>query len=151
MNNIFEVIYEQVCKIPLLDTHEHLIDESERLGCTKPFIPCDDWTTIFGLYSKFDFVSAGMSKNEIDSISSPDTDPLEKWKIMEPYNEHILAKVTKLSDWLEIINWWFDKYADRAVGVKIGIAFFRRLDFQKIDIDIANRIMWNNGERIYEL
>jgi len=231
MNNKFEKIYEQVCKIQLIDTHEHLIDESERLNCIKPFIQCDDWTTIFGLYSKFDFVSSGMLKNEIDSISSPDMDPIEKWKIMEPYwnfvkhtgygqviqntikdlydipeleekkipeiqeryhqyrkkgfyeetlkranikscivnppgrpfketelpdllyqdinangmirmdieqmNENILSKVSNLSDWLEIINWWFIKYSDIAVGVKIGLAYFRRLDFQKIDTEIA--------------
>ncbi len=234
MNNKFEIINAHINQIQLIDTHEHLIDESERLNCLKPFIECDDWTTILGLYSKFDFVSSGMSKNEIDSISSMEVSPLEKWKIIEPYwdsikytghgqviqhtindlygiseleekkipelqekyiqyrkkgfyeetlkranikscivnppgrpfketelpnilhqdinalgmiqvnieqyNENILPKVTKLSHWLEIINWWFKKYADNAVGVKIGNAYFRRLDFKKIDIELADPI-----------
>jgi predicted TIM-barrel fold metal-dependent hydrolase len=204
------------------------------LNCIKPFIQCDDWTTILGLYTKFDFVSSGMSQNEVASISSPETNPIKKWKIIEPYwnsikytgygqviqhtisslydiqkleektipelqekynqyrkpgfyretlkranikscivnppgrpfketelpdilhhdidalgmirinielcNENILPKVAKLNDWLEIINWWFDKYSDIAVGVKIGMAYFRRLDFQKVDVEIVHPI-----------
>ncbi|MBI9035680.1 MAG: hypothetical protein JEZ03_14550 [Bacteroidales bacterium] len=33
----------------------------------------------------------------------------------------------------------FDKYAASAVGVKIGIAYFRRLDFQKAPIERASQ------------
>jgi uncharacterized protein len=234
MNDIFDIIHEQIGKIQLIDTHEHLIDETERLNCIKPFIQCDDWTTILGLYSKFDFVSSGMTQKEIDYISSSRMNPLDKWKIIEPYwelvvhtgcgnviketirelygvshleekkipeiqekyiqyrkkgfyeetlkranikscianppgrpfketelpnilhqdinatgmirmdieqyNENIIPKVTRLSDWLEIIDWWFDKYSESAVGVKIGIAYFRRLDFQKIKFETAATI-----------
>ncbi|PKP02542.1 MAG: hypothetical protein CVU11_11610 [Bacteroidetes bacterium HGW-Bacteroidetes-6] len=232
MNNKLELINEQISKIQLVDTHEHLIDESERLNCMKPLIPCDDWTTILGLYTKFDFVSSGMSQKEVDLISSPEPNPMEKWKIVQPYwnsikytgygqviqhtindlygirelqensipelqekyisyrkkgfyketleranikccivnppgrpfqetelpdllyqdidamgmirmdfeklNENIVSQITGLTDWLEIINWWFDKYADNAVGVKIGMAYFRRLDFNKTAIETAN-------------
>ncbi|MCO5257355.1 MAG: amidohydrolase family protein [Lentimicrobium sp.] len=232
MNNKFEIISDQVNQIELIDTHEHLIDESERLDCLKPFIQCDDWTTIFGLYTKFDFVSSGMPQKDIELILSQEILPLEKWKIIEPFwqrikftgygqviqhtindlydiselqeksipelqekyisyrkkgfyketlkranikccvvnppgrpfketelpklflqdidamgmirmdfeklNENIVPEISELNDWLEIINWWFDKYADNAVGVKIGIAYFRRLDFNKTTIEIAN-------------
>lgn len=231
MNNIFDKISEQIGKIQFIDTHEHLIDESERLDCIKPFIQCDDWTTILGLYTKFDFVSSGMLQKEVDSISSQEISPIEKWKIIQPYwglikhtgygqvishtindlydiselnekiipklqeryvsyrkkgfyketlrranikscivnpsgrpfketelpdllhqdinasgmirmdveqmNENILSKISNLADWLEIINWWFNKYSNVAVGVKIGLAYFRRLDFEKTDIEIA--------------
>jgi uncharacterized protein len=234
MNNKLEIINEHINRIELIDTHEHLIDESERLNCLKPFIQCDDWTTIFGMYTKFDFVSSGMSQKKIALISSPETLPLEKWKIIQPYwnlikytgygqviqhtindlysipelqeksipelqekyisyrqkgfyqdtleranikccvvnppgrpfketelprllhqdidalgmirmdfdnlNENILPKITELNDWLEVINWWFKKYADNAVGVKIGIAYFRRLNFDKTTIEIANQL-----------
>lgn len=232
MNNKFEMINDQVNQIQLIDTHEHLIDESERLNCVKPFILCDDWTNILGLYTKFDFVSSGMTQKEIELISSQEILPLEKWKIIQPYwnqirhtgfgqvvqhtindlygipelqeksihelqgkyisyrkkgfykktlkranikccivnsperpfketelpgllyqdidamgmirmdferlNENIIPQITRLDDWLQIIKWWFDKYADNAVGVKIGIAYFRRLDFNKTAIEIAN-------------
>ncbi|MBI9035418.1 MAG: amidohydrolase family protein [Bacteroidales bacterium] len=227
MNSQFERILAKIQKTPFIDTHEHFIDEAERLKCIKPFITCDDWTTILGLYSKFDFVSSGMSQKVIKLISSPETNPIEKWKIIQPYwdrikytghgqviqhtikelyniseltaeyipelqekyisyrkkgfyketlkrvnirccivnppgrpfketempnllyqdidamgmirmdfeklNENIIPQITELNDWLGIINWWFDKYAVSAVGVKIGIAYFRRLDFEKTD------------------
>jgi len=231
MNNIFDIISGQIENIQFIDTHEHLIDESERLDCIKPFVQCDDWTTILGMYTKFDFVSSGMTQKEIVSISSQETNPIEKWKIIQPYwnsikntgygqvishtinelydiseledkiipslqeryinhrnkgfyketlkranikccivnppgrpfketefpnllyqdinangmirmdceqmNENILPKIRNLNDWLEIINWWFDKYSDSALGVKIGLAYFRRLDFKKTDIEIG--------------
>ena len=232
MNNKFEIINDHVNQIELIDTHEHLIEESARLNCVKPFIHCDDWTTILGLYTKFDFVSSGMTLKEAELISSQEISPLEKWKIIQPYwnrikhtgygqviqhtisdlygiselqkksipelqekylnyrekgfyketlkranikycivnppgrpfnetelpdllyqdidamgmikmdferlNENIVLKITGLNDWLEIINWWFNKYADNAVGVKIGIAYFRRLDFNKTAVETAN-------------
>jgi uncharacterized protein len=234
MNNKFETINDHINQIELIDTHEHLIDETERLNCIKPFIQCDDWTTILGLYTKFDFVSSGMTQKEIELISSQEILPLEKWKIIQPYwnkikytgygqviqhtindlygiselqeksilelqekyinyrkkgfyketlkranikccfvnppgrpfketelphllhqdidamgmirmdfenlNENIIPKITKLNDWLEIISWWFDKYADNAAGVKIGIAYFRRLNFDKTTIEFANQL-----------
>lgn len=234
MNNKFEIINDHVNQIELIDTHEHLIDESERLNCVKPYIQCDDWTTILGMYTKFDFVSAGMTQKEIELISSQEILPLEKWKAIQPYwnrikhtgygqvfqhtindlygisllqeksipelqekyisyrkkgfyeetlkranvkccvvnppgrpfketelpsllyqdldamgmiimdfetlNEKIIPKITELNDWLEIINWWFEKYADNAVGVKIGIAYFRRLDFDETTIEVANQL-----------
>lgn len=234
MNNKFEIINDHINQIELIDTHEHLIDESERLNCVKPFIQCDDWTTIFGLYTKFDFVSSGMTQKEVELISSQEILPLEKWRIIQPYwnkvkytgygqviqhtindlydiselkeesilelqekyinyrrkgfyqetlkranikccivnppglpfketelpsflyqdidamgmirmdfenfNKNIVPKISELNDWLEIINWWFDKYAENAVGVKIGIAYFRRLNFDKTTIEFANQL-----------
>lgn len=234
MNSKLEIISEKVNQIQLIDTHEHLVDESERLKCVKPFIQCDDWSTILGLYTKFDFVSSGMLKKEVDSISSQETNPIEKWEIIQPYwdsikytgygqvirhtindlyqiselekkkipelqeryinyrkkgfysetlklanikscivnppgrpfketelpnllhqdidalgmikmniekyNENILPGVTKLDDWLEVIKWWFDKYSDNAVGVKIGNAYFRRLDFEKTVVELVEPI-----------
>lgn len=232
MNNKFEIINDHVNQIELIDTHEHLIEESARLNCVKPFIQCDDWTTILGLYTKFDFVSSGMTLKETELISYQEIPPFEKWKIIQPYwnrikytgygqviqhtisdlygiselqkksipelqekylnyrkkgfyketlkranikycivnppgrpfnetelpdllyqdidamgmikmdferlNENIVPKITGLTDWLEIINWWFNKYVDNAVGVKIGIAYFRRLNFNKTAVETAN-------------
>jgi hypothetical protein len=234
MEDKFEIISDQINRIQLIDTHEHLVDESERLNCVKPYVQCDDWTTILGMYTKFDFVSSGMTQKEIELISSQEILPLEKWKTIQPYwnqikytgygqvfqhtindlygisvlqeksipelqekyidyrkkgfyketlrranikccvvnppgrlfketelplilhqdidamgmirmdfenlNESIIPKITELNDWLEVINWWFNKYADNAVGVKIGIAYFRRLNFDKTTIEVANQL-----------
>ena len=247
MNNHFERISEKIQETQFIDTHEHFIDEAERLNCLKPFIQCDDWTTIFGLYSKFDFVSAGMPKRDVDSFTSPDINPIDKWKIIETYwhkvkhtgygqviqntikelynipqlaqenipeleqkyqaykkkgfyketlkkanvrscivnhpgrpfketelpeiffqdinafgmirinveqyNENILPKVSDLNDWLHIIDWWFDKYSNSAVGVKIGNAYFRRLDFEKIDFQKAKPLFQDklSGKELSEI
>ena len=246
MNKESGIINDHVNQIPLIDTHEHLIDESERLSCVKPFIQCDDWTNILGLYTKFDFVSSGMTQQETELISSREILPIQKWKIIQPYwsqikhtgygqvvqhtindlygiselheksipelqvkylnyrkkgfyketliranikccivnsperpfketelpgilyqdidamsmirmdferlNENIIPQINKLNDWLEIINWWFDKYADSAVGVKIGIAYFRRLDFKKTTIEVAHLLFSKKveGKRLSE-
>jgi len=237
MNKKFEKIFEKIQETRFIDTHEHFVDETERLNCLKPFIQCDDWTTIFGLYSKFDFISAGMPERDVDLFSSSDIHPIDKWKIIEPYwqkvkytgygqviqntinelydipqlaqenipeleekyqayrkkgfyketlkkanvkscivnppgrpfketempeilyqdinalgmirinieqyNESILPEVSDLNDWLHIIDWWFEKYSDSAVGVKIGNAYFRRLDFEKIDFEKAAPLFHN--------
>jgi len=82
MNNQFDRIFEKIQESQLIDTHEHFIDETERLNCLKPFIQCDDWTTIFGLYSKFDFVSAGMPKRDVDSFTSSDIQRLINGKLL---------------------------------------------------------------------
>jgi uncharacterized protein len=231
MNNLFERISEKIQETQFIDTHEHFIDETERLNCLKPFIQCDDWTTILGLYSKFDFISAGMPKSDVDSYTSSGIHPIDKWKIIESYwhkgkntghgqviqttlnklydisqlarenipeleekyhaykkkgfyketltkanvkccivnppgrpfketelpeilyqdidalgmirinvekyNERILPKVSDLNEWLHIIDWWFEKYSSSAAGVKIGNAYFRRLDFEKTDFEKA--------------
>jgi len=64
MEKVRNILENKIFETPFIDTHEHLIDESERLNCVKPFIQCDDWTNILGLYSKFDFVSSGMTPKE---------------------------------------------------------------------------------------
>ncbi|MCF8459067.1 MAG: amidohydrolase family protein [Bacteroidales bacterium] len=80
-------------------------------------------------------------ETEFPSLLYQDIDALGMIRVdIEKYNENILPKVNTLADWLEIINWWFDKYSDDAVGVKIGNAYFRRLDFKKNDIELADPI-----------
>ncbi|MFZ4522237.1 MAG: amidohydrolase family protein [Bacteroidales bacterium] len=247
INDQFHRIFEKIQETPFIDTHEHFIDESERLNCLKPFIQCDDWTTIFGLYSKFDFVSAGMPKSDVGAFTSSEIHPIDKWKIIEPYwhkvkytgsgqviqntikelyhipqlsleiipeleekyqayrkkgfyketlrkanvkscivnppgrpfketelpeilyqdinalgmininveqyNESILPKVSTLRDWLHIIDWWFEKYSNQAVGVKIGNAYFRRLDFNRTDLETVEPLFQDklSGIKLSEL
>ncbi len=234
MNNNSKSIEEYVENTPFIDTHEHLIDEHERLNSNNPFIPCNDWTSILGHYTTFDFIAAGMNNKEVKQIKSKEISPLDKWKIIDPYwnaikhtgsgqvsqktieklygvseistdnineineqylkkrkpgfykdilkkanvklcivnppgrpfketllpselfqdinasgmininieqyNENILPEIKELNDWLAIINWWFDKYSDKAVGIKIGNAYFRRLDFKRVKKDEVETI-----------
>jgi predicted TIM-barrel fold metal-dependent hydrolase len=52
--------------------------------------------------------------------------------------EHI--KPNSLSDWHSVIDWWFAEYNQIAKGVKIGNAYFRRLDFEKVRAEKVDKI-----------
>ena len=79
-------ILNQVLKAPLVDTHEHLIEEKERLsGRPSSRVPCDDWALLFSHYLNSDFLTAGMPKADMSRFLSPTTDPLAKWSLIAPY------------------------------------------------------------------
>jgi len=78
-------IFAKVFKTSFIDTHEHLIEEHERLTGVHRKIKSDDWTILFSYYTSDDMLSAGMSKQSWDKFFSPKADPLKKWEILEPY------------------------------------------------------------------
>jgi predicted TIM-barrel fold metal-dependent hydrolase len=226
MEKTEDLIGRKVFETPFVDTHEHLIDESERLACVNPIIPCDDWALLLNHYFSFDLISAGMSGEQADRLFSKEVNPMDKWEILKEFwpclkntasgivfrntikilygiNEisedhitqlqsryeqtrkkgfykHIIrnlanikhchvhspvtaskisespdlllqdialngliqvavkpysvpenVKITSLSDWHLLIDWWFSEYNRMATGVKIGNAYFRRLDFER--------------------
>ena len=228
MGNIKDLIEKKVFETPFIDTHEHLIDEYERLGCIEPIIPCDDWALLLNHYFDFDLISAGISKGKIDKLFSKQLNPIDKWRILNEYwpylknttsgivfrntiktlygideisEDNILElqkryeqtrkkgfykyiiqdianiklchvhsplsackksespdlllqdialngliqvvekpysvpenfKINSLSDWHSLIDWWFSEYYQIAKGVKIGNAYFRRLDFERVE------------------
>ncbi|NOY95894.1 MAG: hypothetical protein GXO81_05880, partial [Chlorobi bacterium] len=67
------------------DTHEHIIDESVRLGDGEKFLQADDWTALFGNYFHHDFATSGMPPDVHKRLFSPTVEPLEKWGLLEPY------------------------------------------------------------------
>ena len=80
------LISERVLQTPLIDTHEHLLEEKERLhGALPPWVPCDDWALLFSHYLNSDFLTAGMPKADMDRLLSPGVDPLAKWPLIAPY------------------------------------------------------------------
>jgi uncharacterized protein len=235
MKKVKYLLEKKVFETPFIDTHEHLIDESERLSCLEPIIPCDDWTLLLNLYFRFDLVSSGMSKELIDNLFSKHINPIAKWGIVKDYwpylkntasgmvfrntikvlydiddvsdgmikklqdsyeqtrqkgfYRHIIQdlanikychvhspirafrksefpdllfqdialngliqvsnipfyvpehiKPNSLSDWHSVIDWWFAEYNQIAKGVKIGNAYFRRLDFEKVQAEKVDKI-----------
>lgn len=81
-----KLIRERVLQAPLIDTHEHLIEEQDRLrGATPPLVPCDDWALLFSHYLNSDFLSAGMPQTELDRFLSAQVEPLSKWQLIAPY------------------------------------------------------------------
>ncbi len=86
MSSVRKEIYEKVWQTPFIDTHEHLIEESERLAGTKHrFVKSDDWTMLFSHYLNSDLLTAGMPPDLHDKFFSPEIDPHDKWTLIEPY------------------------------------------------------------------
>jgi len=80
------VISERVFKTSMADTHEHLVDEKERLaGTATSGIPCDDWALLLSHYLNSDLLVAGMPRPDMQKFLSPKLDAAAKWKLIEPY------------------------------------------------------------------
>lgn len=235
METIKDLIEKKVFETPFIDTHEHLMDESERLDCIEPLIPCDDWALLLNHYFGFDLISAGISKEQLDGLFSKQLNPMDKWGILKefwpclkntasgmvfrntvkilygideisedtimelqnryeqtrkkgfykyivqdiahikhchvhsplvackesespellvqdialngliqvaikPYSVPENTKITSLSDWHLLIDWWFTEHNQMAKAVKIGNAYFRRLDFEKVEAKEVEQI-----------
>jgi predicted TIM-barrel fold metal-dependent hydrolase len=81
-----KTIREAVFNAALIDTHEHLIEEKERLlGAPRPRVPCDDWALLCSHYLDSDLQVAGMPKAELDRFLSPNVAPADKWPLLAPY------------------------------------------------------------------
>ena len=78
-------IASQVFETPLIDTHEHLLEERERLAASHPRVQADDWSLLLNHYLNSDLLVAGMPRNAYDKFFASETDPVEKWRYLEPY------------------------------------------------------------------
>jgi len=238
ISNNKKLIENKVFETPFIDTHEHLVEESERLDCIDPIIPCDDWALLLNHYFSFDLISAGISKSERDRLFSNEISPVDKWNILDEYwpylkntvsglvfrntirtlygideisaetiNEiqvryektrkkgfyrHIIQdlanikhchvhspvkacrgsetsdilyhdivlngliqvsqnpytitdnfNIKTLSDWHALIDLWYSDYNQIAKGVKIGNAYFRRLNFERLEASEVENIFQN--------
>lgn len=87
MMNSDRQIAQLVEETPFVDTHEHLIEESQRVsGLVDPrLMPCDDWTYLFSAYIGSDLVSAGMPATALQSFLGSNLSSEEKYKLVAPY------------------------------------------------------------------
>ena len=74
---------------PLVDTHEHLIEESHRLNWTPGdgLFPCDDWAYLFMHYLGDDLVSAGMTEEDKKRFLSSEETTETKYRLVAPWWE----------------------------------------------------------------
>jgi predicted TIM-barrel fold metal-dependent hydrolase len=83
-------LYQKVLETPLIDTHEHLMNESERIRADKTIgDKANDWTFLLSHYFDSDLVVAGMSQADHDRFFSTALGPLDKWKLFETYWPHV--------------------------------------------------------------
>jgi len=81
--SLARALEDLVARTPIVDTHEHLPDEDERLRGQR--IACDDWAVLLSHYIDSDLVSAGLPEDSRRRLLSRDTDPLEKWRLVAPW------------------------------------------------------------------
>ncbi len=84
---IIPEIEELVEATPLADTHEHIIEEADRLGPGGDsfLFPCNDIFYLFAHYVANDLVSAGMTEEDVRRVLSPDADLRSRWAMLEHY------------------------------------------------------------------
>ncbi|MDF0581985.1 amidohydrolase family protein [Bradyrhizobium yuanmingense] len=86
MTEVDRQIIEWVEETPFVDTHEHLIEESQRLsGEIDRWFPCDDWSYVFSAYVANDLVVAGMSAADQQGLFGPGVSSDEKYRLIAPY------------------------------------------------------------------
>lgn len=68
-------LYDRLCEIRAINTHEHLWDEPYRLE--NP----GDWTSLFFHYGSTALGTAGLQEKEKEELFSKDTEHLRKWEI----------------------------------------------------------------------
>ncbi|MDD3948783.1 MAG: amidohydrolase family protein [Anaerolineaceae bacterium] len=73
----YQSILDELAELPVLDTHEHLPNEEERVAQEV------DFTTLFSHYCRDDLIAAGMSEQHQDIIYGS-ASVAEKWQLMEP-------------------------------------------------------------------
>ena len=84
-SEIRKTIFAKVFSTPLIDTHEHLIEERDRFKGIHGRIKSDDWSFLMNHYLNSDMLTSGMPRNEYDKFFSPNVSPVDKWNILAPY------------------------------------------------------------------
>lgn len=69
-------------RIDAVNTHEHIIPESERTS--KPI----DFFTLAGHYAINDVVSAGLPPDALAQINNPEVAADQRWRLFEPFWKH---------------------------------------------------------------
>ncbi|MCX8036232.1 MAG: amidohydrolase [Candidatus Sumerlaeia bacterium] len=82
-----EQIVRRVNETLLVDSHEHLPDESERLrgAVASREKSANDWSLILNHYLDSDLVSAGMSQKDYNAFFTTQMDPQAKWRLIAPF------------------------------------------------------------------
>lgn len=79
---LFARLLSAVEAMPLVDTHEHIIPEEERVS--QPM----DFFTLAGHYAINDVISAGLPADDLERVRNQDLSANERWQAFEPYWEH---------------------------------------------------------------
>jgi Predicted metal-dependent hydrolase of the TIM-barrel fold len=81
--NTYNRIYAEVCKMPVIDTHEHLSWNGDNINPSD----ADVLAEYLIHYMSSDIRSAGLSNADFEKVVNRETDIMERWNIVEPYWE----------------------------------------------------------------
>ena len=73
-------LFAEICKIPCVNSHSHLLPERVRLRQTV-----DALTFLGETYPRADLLAAGMPLAALDKALDPDLPMQERWRVIEPY------------------------------------------------------------------
>lgn len=76
-------LFEEIKKLPVIDSHEHLPTEKERIEQTI------DATTLFSHYCVADLIAAGMSEATVQFVFDTSRPLQDRWKKLMPFFEAI--------------------------------------------------------------
>lgn len=79
-----ENIANLVDTIPLADTHEHILEEKNRLN-PGDGARLDDFGVLFYNYSGADLLTAGMPADDLAALFRRGVPPEEKWRLLKPH------------------------------------------------------------------
>ena len=80
MNALANELFDEICKIPCVNSHSHIMPESERLEASP-----DALAFFKHAYAASDLISAGMSRDEVEAALTPGAPIAERWNIFAPY------------------------------------------------------------------
>ena len=81
--NLYNRLYEAIARIEVIDTHEHILPESER---TRQRV---DFFTLAGHYAMDDLSSAGLPAADRALMDKPDVPTAKKWNTFEAYWRYV--------------------------------------------------------------
>ena len=80
MNTLATELFDEICRIPCINSHSHMMPEPQRLEADP------DILEFFGhTYPGADLRSAGMSEDEMEAALKPGKALAERWQIFAPY------------------------------------------------------------------
>jgi hypothetical protein len=84
ISDSYQEIREEIYKVRIIDSHEHLFSEQQRLRSEV-----DVLATLFRLYASSDLVSSGMTPEDLATVIDPAIPLEDRWRIFAPFWENV--------------------------------------------------------------
>lgn len=118
--NVYRIIKEAVDKIQIIDTHEHLVQEKERV--TKSL---DIFEVFLSHYASSDLVSSGMSSEELNKVRDRSLPLEDRFAIFKPF-------------WDRIQNTGYARAVNIAIKDLYGFDGIREDNYKKLALKMAD-------------